>query len=111
MSPRNDFIARCVGAFVAALVFGPIVASFTPGEQVHRVLTRTFQAALVILLLARLIVRRLEELLRLDEDLLDKRLADARLRELRDSRVKILRSKLIDLRRAAEAVLETAGVG
>ena len=60
---------------------------------------------LVILLIVRLIVLRLGELVRHDEDLLDKQLADARLREIRDQRTRALRTKLVDLRKAAEAVV------
>ncbi len=61
--------------------------------------------SLTIVLLARLIVKRLQPVLELDKDHLDKRLADARLREERDKWAQELRTNLIDIRKAAEAVM------
>jgi len=53
VSDRADFWLRVLGAFVASLVLSPVFAVFLPGEQVHRIMTRTFQGTLVVLLLLR----------------------------------------------------------
>ena len=53
MSPGADFALRLAGAFVAALVLSPIAGMLFPGEPFHRVMTRTFQGALLVALLVR----------------------------------------------------------
>ncbi len=53
MNQRTDFFLRLGAAFLITILVAPLVACLFPGTQVHRVLTRTGQGALVLLLLFR----------------------------------------------------------
>lgn len=51
MKPAADFALRTGAAFVAALALSPVFGALFPEEPFHRVMTRTFQAALLVALL------------------------------------------------------------
>lgn len=53
MRPAADFAFRAGAAFVAALALSPVVGVFCPETPFHRVMTRTFQVALVVALAVR----------------------------------------------------------
>jgi len=51
VKPWADFTLRTGAAFVVALVVSPMIGPLWPATSFHRVMTRTFQAAMVIALL------------------------------------------------------------
>lgn len=53
MSPAADFGVRTAAAFLAAIVLSPALGLLFPGTPFHRVMTRTFQAALIVALVVR----------------------------------------------------------
>jgi membrane protease YdiL (CAAX protease family) len=53
LKPWADFTVRVAAAFVVALALSPVVGVLSPHTPFHRVMTRTFQAALLVALLVR----------------------------------------------------------
>jgi membrane protease YdiL (CAAX protease family) len=53
VKPWADFCLRSGAAFAAALALAPVAGVLFPGEPFHRVMTRTFQAALAVALVVR----------------------------------------------------------
>lgn len=53
MKPWADFVVRVVASVAITLVLAPVVGVFLPGVPFHRVMTRIFQATLLVALLVR----------------------------------------------------------
>lgn len=50
MSPRTDFLVRLAIAMLAAILLSPVVGLLGPDTPFHRIMTRTFQVVLLIVL-------------------------------------------------------------